>query len=230
MKFSMKVMLVDDHPLFLEGLQYLLETHGIKVIGTAGNGSQALDRARIPKPDVILMDIAMPGCSGLDAIRPIKADMPEVKIVMLTTFDDDENLFESVKRGASGYLLKNLKAEDLFAMLSALERGEAPLSPGLAARLLEEFARQAVEREQSIPPDREEPIERGDVIGKLTKRQADVLNLVAQGMSYKEVGTALDLSERTVKYHMERILELLHLESRAQAIAYKAREEAKPAG
>lgn len=227
---SMKVMLVDDHPLFLEGLQYLLETYGIEVAGTAGNGSQALDRARVLKPDVILMDIAMPGGGGLDAIRPIKAEMPEVKIVMLTTFDDDENLFEAVKRGASGYLLKNLKAEELFAMLSALERGEAPFSPGLAARLLEEFARQSVEREQSIPPAREEPVERGDAAGKLTRRQADVLNLVAKGMSYKEVGVALDLSERTVKYHMERILELLHLKSRAQAIAYAARESSDSTG
>ncbi|RJQ26586.1 MAG: DNA-binding response regulator [Peptococcaceae bacterium] len=220
----MKVMLVDDHPLFLEGLQYLLETRGIEVTGTALNGGQAIDRARILKPDVILMDIAMPGGSGLDAIRPIKAAMPEVKIVMLTTFDDDENLFEAVKRGASGYLLKNLKAEELFAMLTALEKGEAPLSPGLAARLLKEFARQAAEKEPEGSTGREMAAGREEPAGKLTQRQTTVLDLVAKGMSYKEAGTALGLSERTIKYHMERILELLHLENKAQVIAYKARE------
>lgn len=221
---SMKVMLVDDHPLFLDGLQYLLETHGIEVAGTAGNVDQALEKVRIFKPDVVLMDIEMPGCSGLDAIRSIKAEMPEVKIVMLTSFDDDEYLFEAVKRGASGYLLKNLKADELFTMLSALEQGDAPLSSGLAARLLEEFARQAAEKKPDASTGREK------TTGKLTKRQDDVLNLVAKGMTYKEVGATLGLSERTIKYHMEKILELLHLESRAQVIAYVAREEANPAG
>lgn len=217
----MKVLLVDDHSIFLEGLQSLLQARGIEVAGTAKDGLEALEKARLLHPDIILMDIAMPGFSGLEAIHPIKAEMPEVKIVMLTSFDDDENLFKAVKRGASGYLLKNLNAEDLFNMLYALERGEAPLSPGLAARLLEEFARQADKKKPDISSEREE------TTGKLTQRQTDVLNLVAKGMTYKEVGAALDLSERTIKYHMGKILELLHLENRAQVIAYAAREKTK---
>lgn len=240
----MKIMLVDDHPLFLEGLKYLLETHGLEVAGTAGNGSQALERARMLKPDVILMDIEMPGGSGLDAIRPLKKELPGVKIVMLTSFDDNENLFEAVKRGASGYLLKNLNAEELVDLLNSLELGEAPLSPGLAARLLEEFARQAGEKKQDALTDREETSERKEAasrkepagreeaagqLKKLTERQTEVLNLVARGLSYKEVGAALGLAERTIKYHMERILELLRLENKAQVIAYAAREQANPA-
>jgi len=214
-----KVLLVDDHALFMEGLQGLLQTRGIEVAGTAGNGLDAVEKARLLKPDVILMDIAMPGLSGLEAIRPIKADLPAVKIVMLTSFDDDENLFEAVKRGASGYLLKNLKAEELFLMLEALEQGDAPLAPGLAARLLEEFARQAGRKEAEQAPDKEKVPPTA-----LSERQTEVLNLVAQGMTYKEVGGALAISERTVKYHMERILELLHLKNRAQVIAYAGRE------
>lgn len=217
-------MLVDDHSLFLEGLQYLLETHGIEVAGTAGNCTQAMERVRTLKPDVILLDIEMPGGSGLDAIRPIKQEMPEVKIVLLTSFNDDENLFEAVKRGANGYLLKNLNAEELIALLHTLEQGEAPLSPGLAARLLEEFARQAAEKRQDSLIDREEAAGREERVGKLTGRQNQVLNLVAQGMSYKEIGAVLGLSERTIKYHMERILEVLRLENRAQVIAHVARE------
>jgi len=166
----MKVMLVDDHPLFLEGIKNLLETHGIEVVGTAGNGSQAVGRARALKPDVILMDIEMPGSGGLDAIRPIKKEMPEVKIVMLTSFDDDENLFEAVKRGASGYLLKNLNAGELIALLHTLEQGEAPLSPGLAARLLTEFACQAAEKEPESSANREAAAGREEPADKLTAR------------------------------------------------------------
>lgn len=213
-------MLVDDHPLFLEGLQNLLQAHGIEVAGTAVNGKQALIQARKLKPDVILMDIAMPVCSGLDAIRPIKEEMPQVKIVMLTSFDDNEDLFEAVKRGASGYLLKNLNAGELVTLLHELEQGEAPLSPGLAARLLVELARQS----DKAKPDSATEQEKTDA--RLTRRQEQVLNLIAQGKTYKEAGAELNLSERTIKYHMEKILEMLQLENRSQAIAYAARKEA----
>jgi len=216
----MRVMLVDDHPLFLAGLRYLLETHGIEVAGTAGSGSQAVDRIKELAPDIVLLDIEMPGGGGIEAIRPLKAALPGVKIVLLTSFADDANLFEAVRRGASGYLLKNLQAEELLALLRTLEQGEAPLAPGLAARLLAEFARQAAEPKPAAAADRAEPG------GRLTQRQTEVLDLVAQGKTYKEVGAALGLSERTVKYHMDRILELLRLENRAQAIAYAGREGA----
>jgi len=214
-------MLVDDHPLFLEGLQNLLEVHGIDVIGTAGDGVQALAKAKELKPDVILMDIAMPNGGGLEAIQPIKAALPPVKIVMLTSFDNDDNLFEAIKRGASGYLLKNLNAEELVNMLHDLEQGEVPLSPGLAARLLNEFARHAGGTEQNARTQQEKEPD------KLNLQQTEILTLVSRGKTYKEVGAAMGLTERTIKYHMERIMDRLQLENKAQAIAYLAREQKK---
>lgn len=215
---KMKLMLVDDHPLFLEGLQYLLETHGICVEGTAGNGREALAKARILKPDIILMDIRMPGCSGLDALKLIKAEMPDIKIVMLTTSDEDEDLFDAVRYGASGYLLKNTNAKELINMLTDLENNEPPLSPGLAAKLLREFKRNS--ENGFVQPHQTSASEEK---AKLTERQLEVLEMVARGTTYKEAGEALGLAERTVKYHMGRILEMLHLENRAQVIAYAAR-------
>ena len=204
----MKVLLVDDHPLFMEGLQNLLGAMGIEVVGAAKNGLEAFEKAGTLRPEVILMDVRMPGCNGLEATRLIKAKFPEIRIVMLTASEADEDLFEAVKSGASGYLLKNLNAEELFGMLEALEQGEAPLSPGLAARVLKEF-------------------NRGEILGKeqeedqiLTERQMEVLSLVAQGKTYKEVAESLYVTERTVKYHMGKILEKLHMRNRAQVIAY----------
>ncbi|HEX2986652.1 MAG TPA: response regulator transcription factor [Chloroflexota bacterium] len=210
----MKALLVDDHALFLEGLQNLLLARGLDVVGTANDGLEALARARELHPDVVLMDIQMPRCNGLEATRLIKAEMPDVKIVMLTMSAEDEDLFQAIKAGASGYLLKNLDAGDFFDLLSGLEHGEAPLSKGLAARILDEFARQAG---KSPSPSRglgDEPLD------ELTPRQMEVLTLVAQGMTYKEIGATLCLTERTVKYHMGQILEKLHVKKRAQAIAY----------
>lgn len=207
----MKLLLVDDHPLFLEGLHYLLETYGIEVAGSAGNGKEAIEQARKLKPDTILMDIKMPVYSGLEALKRIKAEMPEIKIVMLTTSENDEDLFEAVKYGASGYLLKSTNARELVDILLDLERGEVPLSPELSARILKEFGKDRWNGQGS---------------GKnsvLSQRQREVLEMVAKGMPYKEVGEALGLTERTVKYHMGRIIELLHLENRAQVIAYAAR-------
>lgn len=205
---GMKLMLVDDHSIFLEGLQYLLGTYGIEVAGTASNGREALEKARILKPDIILMDIKMPGLSGLDALKLIKTEMPYTKVVMLTTSEEDEDLFNAVKCGASGYLLKNTNAKELVDMLSDMEKGEASFSPELADKVLKEF--------RNYEPDVSED-------KKLTKRQLEVLEMVAKGVTYKDVGDKLGLSERTVKYHMGKILELLHMENRAQVIAYAAR-------
>jgi len=212
----MKVLLVDDHLLFLEALQDLLAARGIEVAGTARDGLDALAQARALRPDVILMDIGMPRCDGLAATRVIKAELPDVKIVMLTVSAEDEDLFEAIKSGASGYLLKSLDAGQFFELLSDLERGEVALSNGMAARVLEEFARQAGRAEPATEVGEE------DTPG-LTPRQREVLTLVARGLKYKEVGAALCLSESTIKYHMGEILERLHLRNRAQAIAYAAR-------
>ena len=216
----MKILLVDDHPLFLDGLQNLLATRGYEVVATAGNGREALTKVQEFKPDILLMDIFMPECDGLEATRLIKAVIPECKIIMLTSAEDDESLFEAIKSGASGYLLKSLHAAELFDMLASLERGEAVFSPGLAGRILKEFARKGATVVTILGND----VETNDVetASVLNNRQAEVLNLVAQGKTYKEVAADLGLSERTIKYHMGRILDILHMDTKAQAISYAA--------
>lgn len=203
----MRIMLVDDHPLFLEGLQNLMQTRDIQVVGTARDGMEAVQKAETLQPDVILMDVVMPCCNGLTATRLIKAKFPDIKIVMLTSSESDQDLFEAVKSGACGYLLKNLNATELFNMLKSLQQGETPWSPGLAERILKEFENQEIT--DSDPGEN----------FQLTERQMEVLKLVAQGMVYKEVGDRLGLSERTIKYHMAKIMEKLHLENRTQVIA-----------
>lgn len=209
----MRVLLVDDHALFLQSLKVLLSAKGYEVVGTASNGMEALEQARRLSPELILMDIEMPECNGLTATRLIKAEMPQIKIVMLTVSASDENLFEAVKSGASGYLLKSQSADRFLELIAQVERGGAALPPELAARLLDEFARQA----QHV----EEPSE--VTSSELTARQLEILTLVAQGVTYPQAGETLHLSEPTVRYHMAQILERLHLKNRAQVIAYAAR-------
>ncbi len=218
----MRVLLVDDHALFLEGLRNLLVSEGVEVVGQARDGLEALAEARRLRPDVILMDVQMPRCDGLAATRLVKAEMPECKIVMLTMSEDEQDLFEAVKSGASGYLLKRLDAEQFLGYLSDLQAGHPPFSPGLAAKVLDEFARLAARREPQRPPEstRSAPAE-GDE-ARLSSRQIQILTLVAQGQTYRQVAEAIGVAERTVKYHMEGILERLHLQNRAQVIAYAA--------
>ena len=206
----MKLLLVDDHPLFLDGLQSLLATRGYEVVATAGNGIEALAKAQEFKLDVILMDVFMPDCNGLEATRLIKAVLPECKIIMLTSAEDDENLFEAIKSGASGYLLKSLQAAELFDLLASLERGEAVFSSGLADRILKEFARYSA----TGKPDPDNNVK---TVKALNNRQSEMLKLVAQGMTYKEIAAELGLSERTLKYHMGRILDILHMDTKDQA-------------
>jgi len=210
----MKVLLVDDSHLFLEGLESLLTSLGIEVVGTASDGLEALDSVRNLRPDVILMDIDMPRCNGLTATRLIHAELPEIKIVMLSISDQDEDLFEALKSGASGYLLKSLSAQELRDLLGELELEEPPLSAGLASKILHEFAR------QSQPGDKAAG---NEALDKLTARQQQVLILLTQGLTYQEIGAALHLSERTIKYHVQQIISQLHLQNRAQVIAYAAR-------
>lgn len=211
----MRILLADDHPLFLDGLKNLLKIRGIDVIGTAIDGLEALDKARALKPDVILMDIRMPQLNGLAATRLIKAEQPDVKIVILTYSENDEDLFEAIKSGACGYLLKAEETDKFFELLSGLMKGEVPLSPSLAGRVLQEFSRQGrTIRSIGQPVEEEEA---------LTPRQVEVLTLVAQGLIYKEIGAKLFLSERTIKYHMGEIIERLHLENRRQVIEYARR-------
>jgi len=217
----MNVLLADDHRLLLEGLQNLLTAHGIRVIGLARDGLEAVALARTLKPDVILMDIRMPRCDGLAATRRIKAEMPEAKIVILTTSTEDQDLFEAVKSGACGYLLKSIDAAELIEALELVQQGTPPFSPGLAARILAEFTRQAGQRDEGKSHE-EGKAPAGEKAG-LTARQTDVLRLIAGGLTYKEVGAQLGMSERTVRYHMAEIMQRLHLENRSQVIAYAGR-------
>jgi two-component system NarL family response regulator len=225
----MRVLIADDHPLFVDGVCSLLEAHGIEVAATVGDGQTAVKEALRLEPDLVLIDLNMPVCDGLAATRLIKAQRPEMKIVVLTASAEDEDLFEAIKSGACGYLLKVTAAPAFIEALHGLEQGVPPFSPGLAERLLREFARLAeaerqensetrrcgdVETVSASPPLRISPVVR------LTERQTDVLRLVSAGLTYKEVGAALALSEVTVRYHMGEIMHLLHLENRSQVIAY----------
>ena len=217
----MRVLLADDNRLMLEGLLNLMEAHGMEVAGTALDGRDAVARARELKPDIILMDISMPHCDGLTATRLIKAQMPEARIVILTTSAEDSDLFEAVKSGACGYLLKSINTEELIEALDQAQHGVPPFSPGLAARLLAEFARLSGQAPREPDAAPEEPPTSPD--RTLTPRHVQVLELVSLGLSYKEVGSRLRLSARTVKYHMAEIMERLHLENRAQVLAYAGR-------
>lgn len=204
------VLIADDHALFREGLIGLLESEpAIEVIGEANNGMEALEKARELQPDLILMDINMPVCDGLEATRLIKEEMPHVRVVMLTVSEEDKDLFEAIRSGAEGYLIKTMHSRDLFELLKGVFHGEAPISPTMATKMLAEFARVAKGKTSSWRP--------------LSKREDEVLHLVAEGKTNKEIGDVLEISSRTVKNHLHNILAKLHLENRAQAIVYAMR-------
>ena len=215
----MRVLLVDDNRLMLEGLQSLLEAHDIEVAGVATDGLESFGLACALTPDVILMDVRMPGCDGLQATRLIKARMPQARIVMLTTSDDDDDLFEAIRAGACGYLIKNIDTDTLVAALEQAREGIPPFSAGLAARLLDEFARVSSAEDPTPPPA---SVNTGQTSSTdvLSIRQLQVLRLVAEGLSYRDVGARLQLSPCTIKYHMSEIMNRLHLQSRAQVLAH----------
>jgi len=220
----MRVLIADDHPLLVDGLCSLLEAHDIEVVGAVSDGQAAVSEALRLEPDLVLMDISMPVCNGLAATRLIKAQRPEMKILILTTSAEDEDLFEAIRSGACGYLLKVTRGPDFIVALRGLEQGIPPFSPGLAERLLREFARQGMgEVETRRQADKEKDKSAETVSLPLTERQIEVLRLVSAGLTYKEVGIKLSLSEVTVRYHMSEIMERLHLEHRSEVIAYAAR-------
>lgn len=221
----LRVLLVDDHSLFLEGLRNLLVSEGIEVAGIAKDGLEALTQARRLRPDVILMDIQMPRCDGVCATRLIKAELPECKIIMLTISENEQDLFDAVKSGASGYLLKRLDAADFFQYLAELQKGHLPFSPGLAEKILKEFSQQTSHAESSPSLESQsdpERVKESQVI-PLTPRQVQILTLVSQGQTYIQVAEIIGISERTVKYHMAEIMDCLHMQNRAQAIVYAER-------
>lgn len=206
----LRVLLVDDHVLFRKGLSALLsERTDIQIVGEARDGLEAIDAAREYLPDVILMDVNMPRCDGLEATRRIKREMPHVKIVILTVSDDDQHLFEAIKSGAQGYLLKDLEPYQLYDLLESISRGEAPLSGVIAAKILKEFTRPTGT-----------PAQEPAVLDELTPRETNILQLVAEGKSNKDIASELVISENTVKIHIRNILEKLHLQNRIQAAVY----------
>jgi DNA-binding NarL/FixJ family response regulator len=202
-----RVLLVDDHQLFRRGVASLLSgREDIEVVGEANNGAEAVERAGELMPDVILMDIKMPGLDGLAATKQLKAEMPYVRIMMLTVSETDEDLFEAIKAGASGYLLKNVDPDYLIASVQQVQRGEVPLAPTMAAKILRELTAPA---ETSVQA--------------LTGRERQVLELLAGGLANKEIAFQLKISENTVKNHLRNILEKLHLQNRVQAALYAVR-------
>jgi two-component system NarL family response regulator len=230
----MRVVLADDHPLFLEGLANLLDAHGLDVVARATDGIEAVRLVEEQHPDVVLMDLRMPGHDGLLATRLVKARVPETRVVILTTADDDADLFEAVRCGADGYLLKSVTGPELVEALRGLMEGVPPLSRGLAARLLVELARRPAPGTSSRPrwPGDDRVAVNAwppSVKADLTERQAEVLRLVASGLTYKEVATRLAVSERTVRYHMSEMIDRLHLEHRSQLLAYAGRAGLGPA-
>ena len=209
----MRLVLADDHTLFRAGIASLLRAWGHEVVGEAANGLEALELVRRLRPELVLMDITMPECNGLEATRLIKAESPDTRIVIVTVSDQEEDLFEAVKSGAEGYLLKDMDEGELESTLNALENGEPALSPRLAAKILQEFARLRSES------SRREDERRDD----LTAREREVLQLVAEGATNKEIAASLFLSEHTVNFHVKNILSKFHLRNRAQAVAYAIR-------
>ena len=209
---TLRIMLVDDHALFRQGLKSLLDARpDLEVVASAANGNEAIALARECKPDVILIDIEMPDCDGIEATRQIKQELPEVKIVALTVVDDDETVFEMIKSGAQGYLLKDLEAQQLFEMLEGLRRGNPPLSGQIAAKIIEELTSPASTAEADTPE-----------VEPLTERELDVLRLLVDGLSNKEIAQALTVTENTVKTHLTNILAKLHVRNRIQAAVYAA--------
>ena len=211
----MRILLADDHALFRDGVASLLTAWGHEVVGQASDGAAAIEMVDRLEPDVVLMDVAMPGTGGLDATRRISAAHPGIAIVMLTASEDIEDLFAAIKAGARGYLLKNLESADLRGMLAAVARGEAAITPAIAGRILTELARPEpapVGATARTDPDR------------LTERELDVLRLVVAGMRNKEIAAALGISENTAKFHLRNILDKLHAQNRAEVVARAMRE------
>ena len=208
----MRILIADDHALFRDSLKSLLAARDFEVVGEARDGAEAVDLAWKLKPDVVLMDLTMPGMDGIEATQRLSAELPEVKVVVLTASDDDATLFQAIKSGAKGYLLKDLEADRFFELLEGVGRGEPALTPVLARKLLEEFANPTRSSRRDNDPD------------ALTERETEVLELMVDGVtSNRKLAKRLGVSENTVKFHVRNILDKLHLHNRAQVVAYALR-------
>jgi DNA-binding NarL/FixJ family response regulator len=200
----MRVLVVDDHPLFRDGIVSLLEAAGFEVVGQAQNGQEAILQVQTLRPDLVLMDISMPEMTGLEALEEIKTTEPSTQVVMLTVSEDDEDLLNAIQAGASGYLLKNLDADQFLELLAGLQQGEAAMTRKTTARLIAGVAAQAAHAQENEI--------------RLTKRELELLHLVAEGCSNKAIGQRLSVSENTVKYHMRNILQKMQVQNRTEAV------------
>jgi DNA-binding NarL/FixJ family response regulator len=212
-----RVLVVDDHALFRRGLQMVLGAEDdIEVVGEASDGTEALKVAAETTPDIVLMDVRMPRRGGIDATMAIKDAVPSTKIIMLTISDEEGDLFDAIKAGAMGYLLKEISIEEVASAVRAVFTGQSLISPSMASKLLNEFAtmvRKDDDRQQQVPTPR------------LTDREMEVLKLVAKGMNNRDIAKKLFISENTVKNHIRNILEKLQLHSRMEAVVYAVREK-----
>ena len=207
----MRIVLADDHALFRDGVSSLLQAWGHDVVGLAADGHEAIDLVTRLEPDLVLMDVRMPGMSGVQATQAIAAVRPETPIVMLTVSEDEEDLFAAIRAGARGYLLKDLEAAQLRAMIEGIARGEAAITPATAVRIIRHLSSLGAAADQPAPD-------------RLTARELEVLRLVTAGRRNKEIATALGISENTVKYHLRNILEKLHAESRTEVATHALRQ------
>jgi len=205
-----RVLIVDDHAIVRKGIRALLsEAGGFEVVGEADNGQTAVLLAQETQPDVILMDLLMPGVDGIEATRQITSRQPKARILVLTSFAADNKVFPAIKAGALGYLLKDSSPDELVRAIRQVQRGEPSLHPTIARKLLQEIAR---------------PAEREPAPEALTTRELEVVQLIAQGLSNQEIADRISVSESTVRAHVSRILGKLHLASRTQAALYAVRE------
>jgi DNA-binding NarL/FixJ family response regulator len=210
------VLLADDHPLFRQGLrQVLAREPDLRVVAEASDGAEAVERATELMPDVVLMDVRMPRRSGIEAAGQIKDALPHAKILMLTISDEEADLYDAIKAGASGYLLKEIPIEEVADAIRSVWAGQSRISPSMASKLLTEFA--AMSKATDERPQMPAP--------KLTDREMEVLKLVAQGLNNRDIAKELFISENTVKNHIRNILEKLHLHSRMEAVVYAVREK-----
>jgi two-component system NarL family response regulator len=213
-----RVLIVDDHALFRRGLEMVLdEEDDIDLVGQASDGAEATQRAAESLPDVVLMDIRMPKSSGIEACRAMKEAAPSTKIVMLTISDEEEDLFEAIREGASGYLLKDIPLDEVADAVRAVHDGQSLISPSMAGKLLTEFATLARRNEEQPPQQVPAP--------KLTEREMEVLKLVAKGMNNRDIARELFISENTVKNHVRNILEKLQIHSRMEAVMIALRDK-----
>jgi DNA-binding NarL/FixJ family response regulator len=213
-----RVLIADDHALFRRGLEMVLdEEQDIELVGQASDGTEAVTRARESLPDVVLMDIRMPKTSGIEAARAMKEAAPSAKIVMLTISDEEEDLFEAIRAGASGYLLKDIPLDEVADAVRAVHGGQSLINPSMAGKLLTEFATLAGRDEEERPQPVPAP--------KLTEREMEVLKLVARGMNNRDIAKELFISENTVKNHVRNILEKLQIHSRMEAVMIAVREK-----